>query len=173
MKLKVLLIGLVASLITISSLQAQEEESVAHQWSEALLSAIRTDFARPTVHARNLFHTSVALYDSWAVFDETAETYFLGKTVDGFTCEFEGIEPPEDIKAAQEEAMSYAAYRLLRHRFINSPGFRFAYTNFDIVMNRNGYDRTFTSTDYSTGSPAALGNYLARCLIDFGLQDGS
>ena len=34
------------------------QHSVAREWNEALLQAIRTDFARPTVHARNLFHSS-------------------------------------------------------------------------------------------------------------------
>ncbi|MFT6027779.1 MAG: hypothetical protein ACI8P5_002052, partial [Bacteroidia bacterium] len=63
-----------------STIQAQEH-SVARHWNEALLEAIRNDFARPTVHGRNLFHTSVALYDSWAMFDPTAEPYMLGKTV--------------------------------------------------------------------------------------------
>jgi hypothetical protein len=36
-----------------------------------------------------------------------------------------------------------------------------------------GYDAAVTSTDYASGSPAALGNYLAQCIIMFGLQDGS
>ncbi|WNH08384.1 hypothetical protein [Thalassobellus suaedae] len=39
-------------------------KSVARLWNEALLDAIRRDYARPTVHARNLFHTSVAMYDA-------------------------------------------------------------------------------------------------------------
>ena len=40
--------------------------SVARQWNEVLLEAIRNDFARPTVHARNLCHVSAAMYDAWA-----------------------------------------------------------------------------------------------------------
>ena len=36
-----------------------------------------------------------------------------------------------------------------------------------------GYDIAEESTDYSGGAPAALGNYLAEKLIEFGLQDGS
>lgn len=152
-----------------------QEHSVARQWNEALLDAIRTDFARPTVHARNLFHTSVALYDSWAIYDEYATTFLLGKTVGGFSCplDLEGIEPPIDPKAAQEEAMSYAAYRLLRHRFLTSPNAFITLMNFDNLMADLGYDINVTSTDYTTGSPAAMGNYLGQYLIDFGLQDGS
>ena len=36
-------------------------ESIARHWNDELLDAIRVDFARPTVHARNLFHVSVAM----------------------------------------------------------------------------------------------------------------
>jgi len=133
------------------------QHSVARQWNEELLHAIRNDFARPTVHARNLFHTSVVMYDAWAVFDEDADTYFLGKTVDGFTCPFDGIAAPEDVQAAQEEAMSYAAYRLLRHRFRFSPGLLDIITRLDSLMNLLGYNRNLTSTYDSRGSAAALG----------------
>ncbi|MEM9260007.1 MAG: hypothetical protein AAGA62_10195, partial [Bacteroidota bacterium] len=75
-----------------TSARAQESKhSVAREWNEQLLEAIRNDFARPTVHARNLFHTSIALYDSWAIYDEEAETFLLGKTVRGFNCPFDSI----------------------------------------------------------------------------------
>ena len=147
--------------------------SVARQWNEALLDAIRTDFARPTVHGRNLYHSSLAMYDSWAVFDSTAETVFLGKTTNGFSCKFEGIEPPNDMEAARREMMSYATYRLLSHRFAESPGAIFAFQRFEELFSNLGYDSSFTSTNYSTGSYAALGNYLGAKLIEFGLQDGA
>ena len=35
--------------------------SVARVWDDALLDAIRRDVPAPTVHARNLFHTSAAM----------------------------------------------------------------------------------------------------------------
>jgi hypothetical protein len=41
------------------------QHSVTRQWNEMLLDAIRLDFARPTIHARNLFHVSAAMYDAW------------------------------------------------------------------------------------------------------------
>ena len=46
----------------------------------------------PTIHARNLFHTSVAMYDAWAVFEPEADTYFLGKEVHGFRVPFQ-VDP--------------------------------------------------------------------------------
>lgn len=150
-----------------------QQHSVARRWNEVLLEAIRNDFARPTVHGRNLFHTSVALYDSWAIFDPVAETYMLGKVVHGFDCPYNGIASPVDVQAAQEETMSYAAYRLLSHRFANSPGATGSQFRFDTLMTNLGYDINFTSVDYSNGSYAALGNHLAENLILFGLQDGA
>ncbi len=55
------------------------QHSVAREWNEQLLDAIRNDVARPTSHARNLFHGAVIMYDAWAIFDEEAETVLLGK----------------------------------------------------------------------------------------------
>ncbi len=147
--------------------------SFARQWNEALLDAIRTDFARPTVHARNLYHSALAMYDAWAVFDDTAETVFLGKTAHGFSCEFNGIDPPSDLEQARAEITSFAIYRLLTYRFGESPGVTFAMQRFDELMESLGFDPSFTSTDYSNGSYAALGNYLGAKLIEFGYQDGS
>lgn len=161
------------SLLLIFGIQSFAQHSVARRWNEVLLEAIRNDLARPTIHARNLFHTSTALYDSWAVFDQTAETYLLGKTVHGFPCPFNGIANPMDVQAAQEETMSYAAYRVLSHRFSTSPGALVSQNMFDTLMANLGYDINLTSTDYSTGSYAALGNYLAENIIAFGIQDGS
>ncbi|MCB9185518.1 MAG: T9SS type A sorting domain-containing protein [Flavobacteriales bacterium] len=148
-----------------------QNHSVARRWNEVLLESIRHDLARPTVHSRNLFHTSVALYDSWACFDPVAETYLLGKVVHGFDCPYNGINAPSDVQAAQEETMSYAAYRLLSHRFVNSPNASLSQNMFDTLMSNLGYDINFTSTDYSGGSYAALGNYLAENLIAYGMQD--
>ncbi len=149
------------------------QHSVARQWNEVLLDAIRIDYARPTVHARNLFHTSIVLYDAWAVYDETATTFLLGKTVNGFTCPFEGIAREGNIRTQRETAMSYAAYRLLKHRFANSPGAATSLTRFDELFAELGYDASFISTDYTGGSAAALGNYLAQYMIEFGLQDNA
>ena len=49
----------VLALILVSA-PAVSQQSVARQWNELLLQSIRGDFARPTVHARNLYHVSVA-----------------------------------------------------------------------------------------------------------------
>src|SRR5260370_26491650 len=49
--------------------------SVARRWDEALLDAIRRALPNPPVHARNLFHLSVAMWDAWAAYDATASGY--------------------------------------------------------------------------------------------------
>ncbi len=147
--------------------------SVARQWNELLLESIRKDFARPTVHARNLFHTSLGMWDAWAAYDEENCTYLLGNTVDGFTCAYDPITLPADIPAARDETISYMAYRLLSHRFASSTNSALLQMAYDAHMDTLGYDINITSQDYSSGDPAALGNYIAQCIINFGLQDGS
>ncbi len=160
-------------LLVMVSVQSQAQHSIAREWNEELLNAIRNDFARPTVHARNLWHSSVMMYDIWAIHDEVAEPFFLGKTVGNYTCPFDGIPvsatPQEDI----ETAISYAMYRLMIRRFSFSPGAGNIFTSISRKMIDMGYNLSFTSTDYSTGDPAALGNYIADQMIQFGLQDNA
>jgi hypothetical protein len=65
------------------------DHSVARVWNDALLESIRGDLARPTVHARNLFHTAVAMYDAWAIIEQgAASNYLLGQNLHGFHLRF-------------------------------------------------------------------------------------
>ncbi len=75
--------------------------------------------------------------------------------------------------AAQEKAISYGVYRLIQHRFANSPEHEEIMQSIDALMDALGYDKNYTDTNYSNGNPAALGNYMAEKIIEFGLQDGS
>lgn len=141
------------------------QPSVARLWDEQLLHAISLDTARPTVHARNLFHLSSAMYDAWAAYDTTAVQYLhreKGSAV--------------DIEAGRREAISYAAYGVISHRFVTGPagvGPGRSATAVDIrqQMIDLGYDPNFTST--AGNSPAALGNRIAKSVIDHGLADGA
>ncbi|MEL6865085.1 MAG: T9SS type A sorting domain-containing protein, partial [Bacteroidota bacterium] len=133
----------------------------------------RNDFARPTVHARNLLHTSVAMYDIWAAYDNQANPYFLGNTVGNYTFDFEGLPMPDDVATARATAISYAAYRILYHRFSRSPGVEDSYPVFNELFEELGHDSSFVSTDYTSGNPAAFGNYVAEQVIAFGMQDNS
>lgn len=164
---------LVLAFCILSISTASIAQSIARKWNEEVLHGIRNDFARPTIHARNLFHTSVAMYDAWAVFDTNAAPYFLGNSIDGFKCEFTGFSTSEAVSEAKNKAISYAVYRLMLHRFKNSPGNEDIVESINELMNQLNYDTNYTATDYSNGNPAALGNYIAQQLIQFGLQDGS
>lgn len=154
----------------INSINAQQ--SVARLWNEEVLDAIRKDFARPTVHARNLFHTSIAMYDIWATYEGNADTYFLGKTNDDFYCGFDKVPPTDNIEEAKKEAISFAVYRLILQRFKNSPLAGSIIFEAGEVMRELGYNINITSTNYYCGA-AEFGNYVADCLIRYGLQDGS
>jgi hypothetical protein len=136
------------------------EWSVARRWDEALLDAIRRALPNPPVHARNLFHVSAAMWDAWAAYDPQAAGYFVK----------EKLTAP-DVTAARDEAISYAAYRVLTSRYIKAVGADQSLSEFDDVMDSLCYPLTVTTTDGST--PAALGNRIAKAVIAYGLTDGS
>ena len=56
----------------VASIPAMAQPTVARQWNEALLDTIRIDFPFPTIHARNLYHSSAAMWDAWGTFDGAA-----------------------------------------------------------------------------------------------------
>lgn len=165
------LFALACFAFSFQSLLAQP--SIAREWNEAVLITIKEDLARPHVQARSLFHSSLALYDAWAAYDKEASTYLLGKTVNGFTCPCKGVPEPKDVEAAREEAMSFAAYRLLTARYSHSPRGSGALTRFQDIMKKHGYNFRDYSIDYTAGSPAALGNYLAQCILQMSQTDGA
>ena len=97
--------------------------SVARRWDEALLNAIRRSLPNPPVHARNLFHVSVAMWDAWAAYDPTASGYLFKEKL--HVC---------DLTAARNEAISYAAYRVLTARFIKAVGADKSLSEFADIM---------------------------------------
>jgi hypothetical protein len=140
---------------------ARAQQSVARQWDEEALDAIRIDRPRPPVHARNLFHMSAAMYDAWAAYDATARGYY-------FT---EKIVPTGDVETARAEAISYAAYRLLAYRYTYSIAPGRTLTNLADRMAALGYDTNLTS---AVGNDAfAVGNRIASNLIAYGVTDGA
>ena len=139
---------------------ADLDKSVARRWDEALLDAIRRDFPAPTVHSRNLFHGSAAMWDAWAVYDSIADGVFVTEKI-----ELEKTAP------ARKKAISYAAYRLLSHRYKGSSGARKSLAQFDRLMRSLCYPIGRTST--KGDSAAALGNRIAAAIISSGLRDGA
>lgn len=134
--------------------------SVARIWDDAILDAIRRDLPRPTVHARNLFHMSAGMWDAWAAYDPVAQGYFVDED-----------HTAGDVQAAREEAISYAAYRILTHRYGPATGGEESLAQFDATMAGLCYPATLTTTTGDT--PAALGNRIAAAVIAFGESDGA
>ena len=159
--------------------------SIARIWNEATLLGIRHDWARPTVHARNLWHTSALMFDAWAAWAEDtvngAQPWLLGNTQGSYACPFDGVELPVVDAGERLEArrlsISFGVYRLMQHRFANAPRAARIATHIDTQMEALGYDTAWHETDYTNGTwmerAASLGNYLAEHYIAYGLQDGS
>ncbi len=141
--------------ITAVATNAALADSVARQWNEQLLNAIQLDTPRPTVHSRNLFHTSGAMYDAWSAYDPGSAGYlFNGSAVgDG---------------AARDESISYAVFDVLTARFANSPGAGTTLPALRQQMTNLGYN-----PDMATTPAAQLGRQIASTYLRFGLTDGS
>ena len=113
------------------------------------------------------------MYDAWAIYSKEARPYLIGNTVRGFTSELLSFTPLESVEESRKKAISYAAYRLLSHRFRISPGVIETQERLDLIMAQLGYDLNFTDSDYISGDARALGNYIGQTLIAYGNQDGA
>ncbi len=150
--------------------------SVARRWNEVTLAAIRNDYARPTVHARNLFHISAAMYDIWAALVTNIkikpETWLLGNT-ENSGCEFDTETANAFDESDIETALSYAALRMIQHRFSGSPSSARINRDANSLMGFLELDPENFSSDLETGSAASLGNYTATCYLTMGSSDGA
>ncbi len=136
------------------------EGSIARRWNEQMLNAIRRDTPAPTVHARNLFHTSVALWDAWAAYDESARGYISNEQA-----------VSSDIADDRDVALSYAAHRVLSARYRNAVGGAVDIACFDAFMGVLGLDPSEASVEGE--GPAALGNRIGQAVLDAYSNDGS
>ncbi len=134
--------------------------SVARVWDETLLSLIRQVVPAPTVHARNLFHVSAAMWDAWAAYDPTASGSFVTDKLRA-----------DDATGAREAAISYAAYRILLWRYGTVADLAGAPDELDAVMASLCYRTDYAATEGD--SPAALGNRIAAAILESGRTDGS
>lgn len=147
--------------------------SIARIWNEELLACIRVTTPRPPVHARNLYHTSVAMYDSWAAYEELPMQVLHHEKVN--------LKKVKNLEAARAETISFSVYRILKARWVNlptppgtipnGPNVAVVQSNLDSLMDQLGYDKTFTSV--KGNSPAALGNRIAATVLAYGLTDNS
>lgn len=78
--------------------------SVARFWNEAALYCVRQDAQRAPVHARNLYHLSIVMWNAWAAFAPLARQYQLDEKISvvGWS--------KDKIERARFEAISFGAY---------------------------------------------------------------
>jgi hypothetical protein len=125
-----------------------------------MLELIRQVVPAPTVHARNLFHTSAAMWDAWAAYDPTADGYFVDEK-----------HTADDVNAAREVAISFAAYRILLWRYATVSDLAEATDELNAVMASLCLRIDDESTDGD--DPASLGNRIAATVLDEGSRDGA
>jgi len=94
-------VALIAAVVTVCGSESAtagcgpiDDRSVARVWNEVALDSIRRDTPAPTVHSRNLYHLSLAMFDA-------------AQTVDS------------EVRA---DAVSFAAHRVLTARYRNAEG---------------------------------------------------
>ena len=126
-------------------------------WDRAVQKAVIKTAPGPTIASRAYSMLHTAIFDAWAAYDLTAVGTQLGDDL-----QRPEIEVTEDNK---QEAVSYAAYRVLEDLFPSQIDI------FDSLMTELGYDPENRTTDTTTA--AGIGNVSAQALLDFRHNDGS
>lgn len=141
--------------------------SIARRWNEQLLWAVRRDIPRPTVHARNLYHLSIALWDANAAYDASHSGIMLN--IDALA---DREAPSEEaLVRERDETLTYAAYTLLQHRYARAQGGPVSTLCFDAFMRKLGH-----ATDTKPGSSSKarnLGLRIAEAIIQAFADDGA
>jgi hypothetical protein len=151
---------LLLPLLCVPFTRASAATNIARLWNEQTLAAIRIDAPNPPVHARNLFHLSAAMYDAWAAYDPIAAGYLYHRK-----------HTATDLSAARNEAISYAAYRILSERYALSKSATSTLALLDSQFAALGFDKNNESTN--TSAPAGVGNLVAATIAAFFINDGS
>ena len=144
-----------------ANIYAAPSNSVARVWDERALAAIRADTPHPPAQARNLFSLSVCMYDAWVAYDTTGTVGYV----------YRGRHTATDVAAARREAISYAAYRILKERHFYSKTASATLAADDAQMTALGYDINNDSRDTST--PAGVGNSVYDAVSAWFIHDGS
>src|SRR5438552_3909279 len=143
------------------SVHAAASNSIARVWDERALAAIRVDRPHPPAQARNLFSLSVCMWDAWAAYDTNGAVGFI----------YHGKHTSTNVLAARNEAMSYAAYRMLKERHAYSTTASTTLPADDAQMAALGYDTNITTRVTST--PAGVGNSVYDAVSAWFINDGA
>ncbi len=136
---------------------ATQAASVVVDWNRIALDAVTRNSADPTATTWRFFVLSTAVYDAWAAYHPRPYGYVTGNDYKRPADEFN--------RANREEAVSYAAYRVLSRIYPNQrPLFRQA-------MRDLGYDPGNNTSDVTT--PAGVGNVVAARVLAERYRDGS
>lgn len=145
-----------------ASCAPESDRSIAREWNEAALDAVRLDYPAPTVHARNLFHLSAVMWDTWNAFEEQGSGVFFTDQVD---------VAEDEVESLRHATLSYAAHTFLSRRYAGSPGALASLELFDELMARHCYDIDAPVDEPDT--PAVIGRRIAGAAIDATTGDGS
>lgn len=135
------------------------DKSIARRWSEQLLNSIRRDIPHPPKHARNLHHTAVAMYDAWAAYQDKAHGVVFDDKIVGGT--------PADV----DTAISYAALRVLQHRYEKAVGGATSLDCYAKLMGVLGLDPSDAHQDGD--DPIAVGNRIGFGVVERFADDGA
>ncbi len=161
MKSSILFSSVFAACLILSTALQAATHSIARIWDDRALAAIRVDTPHPPAQARNLFSLSVCMYDAWAAYDTNGAIGYV----------YRGKHIAPDIAAARREAISYAAYRIMRERHFYSRTATNTLAADDALMTSLGYDTNNVSRDTST--PAGVGNSIYDAVSAWFINDGS
>lgn len=139
---------------------ASADQSVARQWDERALASIRKDTPHPPAQARNLFSLSTCMYDAWAAYGTNSVAFI-----------YHAKHTAADVEAARREAISYAAWRMMKERHVFSKTADATLAADDALMAALGYDTNNVSRDLST--PAGVGNSIYDAVSLWFSNDGS
>ncbi|GCL45597.1 vanadium-dependent haloperoxidase [Microcystis aeruginosa] len=142
------------ALLPVSSAQAV---TVASGWIGAATQGVRNQPQGPTVASRLYGILGTAMYDAWSAYEATPISTVLGDTLQRPTS--------ENTQANKQEAISFAAYRVLTELLPTQTA------NLTARMNSLGYNPNNTSTDTTTA--AGIGNTIAATLMNARRNDGS
>ena len=134
---------------------------MARVWNEMTLDAIRRDNPEPTVHARNLYHLSAALWDVWVAYEGVGTPLFVDVDADGSAQD-------------RDQAMSAAAYVLLRERYRNAVGRRETAAELeDVLVALCGDEALEETAEPAPGSPWWIGTDVAQQILAATIDDGA
>ncbi len=129
---------------------------VARRWIEQNLDAIRRALPEPGVHARNLYHVSLAMFETHAASSPDADTLVLSEDPDRVLTE-----------AERDVALSFAAHTVLTHRYRDAIGGEHTLACLDATLRDLGLEPDMDDPI------ADFGRSVGDAVIERFAQDGS